>query len=183
MIFTLYESRANLLDKFQLRDIPNFEQDMETLCDVLTNNAQIGLSRPPDIQSDCSQEELLEASREQKEMLEAVKAAVRSCRHDLSTDDNILSSTEWIGPDAVTKALMREIGPQKLHLYDKNETRDELYNILLYGPEGTGKTALVLSFAKWAGWTFYDVDLSAVLDYRVGQNEKYIARCEDVDNR
>ena len=44
-------------------------------------------------------------------------------------------------------------------------------NVLLYGPE-IGKSAIIYCFAKWKGYTFFEVDCSAVLNERVGMIEK-----------
>jgi SpoVK/Ycf46/Vps4 family AAA+-type ATPase len=45
-------------------------------------------------------------------------------------------------------------------------------NVLIYGLEGTGKTVLVYSFAKWSELPFIEVDISAVLDQHFVMIEK-----------
>ena len=161
------------VDIFQIQNMPNFHKDMKMLCKIISNTAKVAADPPAESANNVTEEEPIIPTQEQLEMQRGLRSLVRNSRHDLKMDDHILSSAEWIGPDSVRTAFMREMGLLKTRLPDDQGVPAPMYNILLYGPEGTGKTAIVYSFAKWAGWTFYDVDLSAILDDKVGQNEKY----------
>lgn len=55
------------------------------------------------------------------------------------------------------------------HLRQRSTT-----GILLFGPQGTGKTMLIKSFAKRFGMTLYDIRASAIMSKFVGESEKFI---------
>jgi SpoVK/Ycf46/Vps4 family AAA+-type ATPase len=111
------------------------------------------------------------SSYETNDMREA-REITKSCRRDMQTDSSILEFDRFRAVNGVKDALTAEVGWISHYLPYAEEGELTFDNVLLYGPEGTGKTEMVHSFAKWTKMPFFEVGISMVLDRRVGITEK-----------
>lgn len=108
-----------------------------------------------------------------KEMKEAREIA-KSCRRHSHAADGVMNFDQIQGVEHEKEVLKRATQWYKPKFASIKEQVEMLsfQNFLLYGPQGTGKTQLVYSFARWSGFSLFDVDFSAILDQRVGVIEK-----------
>ncbi|KAL5381301.1 hypothetical protein DPSP01_007292 [Paraphaeosphaeria sporulosa] len=90
-------------------------------------------------------------------------------------DESILEMADVAGLDSV-KAALDEFACFFLHFphLTRNLRHRSATGILLFGPQGTGKTLLVKSFAKKYNLTVYDVRASAIMSKFVGESEKFV---------
>ncbi|CAK7237706.1 hypothetical protein SBRCBS47491_010092 [Sporothrix bragantina] len=123
----------------------------------------------------------------------ALMEAIRGMKLDLSGDDgdgdgnsnnshdsasnsmSIYKMSEIAGLGDVKEAL-EEFACFFLHFphLTRQLKQRSSTGILLFGPQGTGKTLLVRSFAKQYNLALYDIRASAVLSKYVGEAEKFV---------
>ena len=110
---------------------------------------------------------------EGKEMQEAREIA-RSCLKNLKDDESVPNFHEIRGIDEVREALEEEVDSIRFPFPSRTK-KPALSNVLLYGPQVTGKTQLARSFSKWSELPLFNVDFASILDAKVGMIEKLIS--------
>lgn len=90
-------------------------------------------------------------------------------------NDDVVNFDEVAGLDEVKMAL-EEFACFFLHLphLTRKLRHRSTTGILLFGPQGTGKTLLIRSFARKYGLALFDVRASAIMSKFVGESEKFV---------
>ena len=96
-------------------------------------------------------------------------------RYDLTNDPSILPWSQVAGL-ASAKARLEELAASFLHFPHliANLRHQSTAGILLFGPQGTGKTLLVKAFAKKYNFNFSDIRASATMSNFMGESEKFV---------
>lgn len=104
-----------------------------------------------------------------------LRAHIHSMRSTLTNDPSVLLWTEVAGL-ASAKARLEEFAASFLHFPHliANLRHQSATGILLFGPQGTGKTLLVKAFAKKYDFAFYDIRASAIMSKYMGDSEKFV---------
>jgi vacuolar protein-sorting-associated protein 4 len=104
-----------------------------------------------------------------------LRETIHGMRIDLDDAESVLEFGDIAGLEEVKLAL-EEFACFFLHFphLTRNLRQRSTTGILLFGPQGTGKTLLVRSFARRYGLTLYDIRASAVMSKFVGESEKFI---------
>ena len=104
-----------------------------------------------------------------------VRAHIHSMRATLTNDPSILPWSHVAGL-ASAKARLEEFAASFLHFPHliANLRHQSATGILLFGPQGTGKTLLVKAFAKKYKFAFYDIRASAIMSKYMGESEKFV---------
>ena len=104
-----------------------------------------------------------------------LRAHIHSMRLSLSNDPSVLPWSQVAGL-ASGKARLEEFAASFLHFPHliANLRHQSATGILLFGPQGTGKTLLVKAFAKRYNFNFYDVRASAIMSKYMGESEKFV---------
>jgi vacuolar protein-sorting-associated protein 4 len=104
-----------------------------------------------------------------------LREQVRSMKVNFEDDESVLDMADVAGLDSVKTALDEFAC---FFLYFPHLTRNlrqrSTTGILLFGPQGTGKTLLVKSFAKKYNLSVYDIRASAIMSKFVGESEKFV---------
>lgn len=100
---------------------------------------------------------------------------INSMRSNLTNDPSVLPWSQVAGL-ATAKARLEEFAASFLHFPHliANLRHQSATGILLFGPQGTGKTLLVKAFAKKYNFTFYDIRASAIMSKYLGESEKSV---------
>ena len=100
---------------------------------------------------------------------------IRRMKIDLTNDNSVLDWSDVAGLNSCKTAL-DEFASFFLHFphLTRNLRNRSTTGILLFGPQGTGKTLLVKSFAKKYNLSLYDIRASAIMSKFVGDSEKFI---------
>lgn len=104
-----------------------------------------------------------------------IRAHIHSMRSNLTDDPSVLPWSQVAGLTSA-KARLEEFAASFLHFPHliANLRHQSATGILLFGPQGTGKTLLVKTFAKRYNFTFYDIRASAIMSKYMGESEKFI---------
>jgi SpoVK/Ycf46/Vps4 family AAA+-type ATPase len=162
----------------QLHNIENFASELVQVLELMQSSHGQSMSpiKHTTPVSDRGSSAVSLNSYEGKDMQEARQMA-NACRRNVEEDSTIPDLDQVKGVEEAKEALVAEVAWIKHYLPYAEKGEISIDNVLLYGPEGTGKTAMVYSFAKWSELPFFEVDFSAVLDQRVGMIEKYVLSC------
>lgn len=104
-----------------------------------------------------------------------LRETIQGMRVDVEEQDSVLEFSSIAGLQDVKLAL-EEFACfflQFPHL-TRNLRQRSTTGILLFGPQGTGKTLIVRSFAKRYGMALFDIRASAIMSKFVGESEKFI---------
>lgn len=114
-----------------------------------------------------------EKKEEQEPQDQQLRDTIRGLKVDI--DDAVLEFSDVAGLETV-KCALEEFACFFLHFphLTRNLRQRSTTGILLFGPQGTGKTLLVKSFAKKFNLSFYDVRASSIMSKYVGESEKFI---------
>ena len=106
---------------------------------------------------------------------DSLRQHVASMKCDLANDSSILPWSEVAGL-ATAKLCLEEFAAFFSHFphLTSGLRHQSASGILLFGPQGTGKTLLVKSYAQKYGYSFYDIRASAIMSKYVGESEKFI---------
>lgn len=104
-----------------------------------------------------------------------VRETIKSMKVDLFSENSVLDFADIAGIENVKMAL-EEFACFFLHFphLTHNLRQRSTTGILLFGPQGTGKTLLIKSFAKKYNLSLYDIRASAIMSKFVGESEKFI---------
>lgn len=104
-----------------------------------------------------------------------LREQINGMRVDLEEQASVLEFSSIAGLEGVKLAL-EEFACFFLHFphLTRNLRQRATTGILLFGPQGTGKTLIVRSFAKRYGMALYDIRASAIMSKFVGESEKFI---------
>ncbi|KAF2114276.1 P-loop containing nucleoside triphosphate hydrolase protein [Lophiotrema nucula] len=104
-----------------------------------------------------------------------LREQIRSMKVDFQEDESVLDMANVAGLDSVKLAL-DEFACFFLHFphLTRKLRQRSTTGILLFGPQGTGKTLLIKSFAKKYNLAVYDIRASAIMSKFVGESEKFI---------
>ena len=115
------------------------------------------------------------ASKENDEHEHYLQETIQGMKVDYEDDDSVFDFREIAGLGSV-KVALEEFAcfflnfPHLTHNLRQRSTT----GILLFGPQGTGKTLLVKSFAKKYNLALYDIRASAIMSKFVGESEKFV---------
>lgn len=100
---------------------------------------------------------------------------IQTMKVDLKEDTTVLEWDEVYGLEHI-KIALEEFATFFLHFphLTRKLRHRSTTGILLFGPQGTGKTLLVKSFAVKFNLSLYDVRASAIMSKYVGESEKFI---------
>lgn len=115
------------------------------------------------------------APKETKQGDAQLRAHIHSMRLNLTNDPSVLPWSQVAGL-ASAKARLEEFAASFLHFPHliANLRHQSATGILLFGPQGTGKTLLAKAFAKRYNFNFYDVRASAIMSKYMGESEKFV---------
>ncbi|KAL9068145.1 MAG: hypothetical protein Q9161_006389 [Pseudevernia consocians] len=104
-----------------------------------------------------------------------LRAHIHSMRVTLTNDPSVLPWSQVAGL-ASAKARLEEFAASFLHFPHliAKLRHQSATGILLFGPQGTGKTLLVKAFAKKYNFAFYDIRASAIMSKYMGDSEKFV---------
>lgn len=104
-----------------------------------------------------------------------LRETIQGMRVELEEQDSALEFASIVGLEEVKLAL-EEFACFFLHFprLTRNLRQRSTTGILLFGPQGTGKTLVIRSFARRYGLALYDVRASAIISKFVGESEKFI---------
>ncbi|GAM86248.1 hypothetical protein ANO11243_042600 [Dothideomycetidae sp. 11243] len=104
-----------------------------------------------------------------------VEEQIRRMKVDIENDESVLDWEHVAGLNSC-KTTLDEFASFFLHFphLTRSLRNRSTTGILLFGPQGTGKTLLVKSFAKRYNLSLYDIRASAIMSKFVGESEKFI---------
>ncbi|KAK5281664.1 Vacuolar protein sorting-associated protein 4 [Exophiala xenobiotica] len=104
-----------------------------------------------------------------------LREQIKSMKVDLEEDATVLAWDEVFGLEPI-KIALEEFATFFLHFphLTRRLRHRSTTGILLFGPQGTGKTLLIKSFAVKFNLSLYDIRASAIMSKFVGESEKFI---------
>jgi vacuolar protein-sorting-associated protein 4 len=119
-----------------------------------------------------------QSSREEEESEQTahLRATIASLKVDLSTTASSHLDFASIAGLETVKTALEEFALFFLHFPHLTSPLPQrsTTGILLFGPQGTGKTLLIRCFAKKFNMALYDVRASAIMSKFVGEAEKFV---------
>lgn len=104
-----------------------------------------------------------------------LREQIRSLKVNFEEDESILDMADVAGLESV-KVALNEFACFFLHFphLTRKLRHRSTTGMLLFGPQGTGKTLLVKSFAKKYNLNVYEIRASAIVSKFVGESEKFV---------
>ena len=159
-------SRAEVLPDVQARLVAALRRIEDML--VLTENSA---ARPPHRVSSGADRQMATNGQQQNERTqEGLREEMRAFIEPL---DNIKPRFGEIHGLHAAKDVFERLGSRMVADEDMAEWKTSNgLGVLLFGPQGTGKTVLVRAFAEEFGLTFFNVPSHSILQKYVGDAEK-----------